>query len=129
MEHWETIDSVRHKGTVILYFNGVPEHQQYIDIITEGQDVFYKGTLVGESNPVHPILFKMTEASVSHLLFENQNQDFPDHIRYEIINADTFKVTISGTQEDRFRDQAFVYYRMAKDDPRATMPISIKKEP
>ncbi|NNC82380.1 MAG: hypothetical protein HKN79_02285 [Flavobacteriales bacterium] len=114
-EHWENIGQGAYQVDVVSHAGWEPEQVQRIDIQREGDKVIYTGTILREHNTTRPIRFEATEISDTHILFQNVAQEFPQHIRYTLIHADKFRVSISGSQDGRTREQEFVYYRIASE--------------
>lgn len=76
-----------------------------------GNQLFYV-PVVSNQNQGLPVRFEMKEKSDKHLLFENMNHDFPQHISYTLISADSMVAKISGNMDGKYHEQDFPFQRL-----------------
>lgn len=111
IEEWKQVDANEFHVDVLSYAGREAELVQTIDFRIEHANIIYEGKILRDHNSTRPIDFRSVEIGDDHILFENQSQEFPQNIRYTLINKDKIRVKISGSQNERYREQEFVYYR------------------
>lgn len=111
VEEWSRDPEGGYHIDVISHAGWEPDTVQYIDLKEGAEGMYYKGQILRDHNSTRPIDFKSVEISTEHILFENENQEFPKHIRYMLIHENKIRIRISGTQDGKYREQDFVYYR------------------
>lgn len=84
---------------------------EHIRLEQFGNRLFYV-PVVSNQNQGQPVRFEMKEKSDKHLLFENMNHDFPQHISYTLITADSLVAKISGNMDGKYHEQDFPFQRL-----------------
>ena len=111
VEKWaRTVEGDYHID-VISHAGWEPERVQYIGIHRDENGFTYEGHILRNHNSTRPIRFRAVESSDSHILFENVAQEFPKNIHYMLIHKDKIRVRMSGSQNGKYREQDFIYYR------------------
>ncbi|NNK80366.1 MAG: hypothetical protein HKO93_02625 [Flavobacteriales bacterium] len=114
-EEWKKTDHRNYHIDVISYAGREPELVQTIDITEKEGELYYDGEILRDHNTTRPIHFKAIETSTDRILFENAAQEFPQNIQYTLVNENKIRVKISGSQNSRYREQEFVYYRVGSE--------------
>jgi len=110
-EEWSIDAQGNLRAVVTSHAGREPEVQEYIDIIKEGDEVYYIGTVLNQ-NKGAGIRFRLIECEVNSITFENALHDFPQYISYSLVTADKLNVHVSGTQKGRYREFDIAYYRI-----------------
>ena len=85
-------------------------HSESIELIQNGEQLFYNSTVKGQ-NSDNAEKLKLTSESKNQLVFENAQLDYPQKIVYKLISIDSLIVTISGKQQGK---QSIESYPMKK---------------
>jgi hypothetical protein len=86
-------------------------HSETIELLWEGDDIFYIPTVKGNAGPVR---FKLTENNGQSAVFENPEHDFPTKITYENRGDSMLYAKISGMVKGKEVAKEFPLQR-AKD--------------
>lgn len=99
-ENWEKInDSVFH-GTSYFIKGKDTLHNETIELAQKGENLVYSPNVKGQNSDL-PVVFKMTGATASQVVFENPAHDFPQKISYKLVNKDSIVAEISGIQQGK----------------------------
>ncbi len=110
-ESWSRLNDTVFLGTGTFMDGEDTLSSERIQLEQLGADLFYV-PIVSNQNQGMPVRFKMKEKSDKHLLFENLNHDFPQHIGYRLINPDSMVAKISGKMDGKYHEQDFPFKRM-----------------
>jgi predicted enzyme related to lactoylglutathione lyase len=86
---------------------------EHIRIVNMDGQWFYEATVSGQ-NDDQPVRFHLTSCSDSSLTFSNLEHDFPQSIKYEKIDDNRMKATISGAINRNPTSYEFNYVRYMK---------------
>lgn len=109
-EEWKQNEDGSFHADVFNHEGWEPELIEYIDVVQEGEDLYFIGTILKQNSGL-PIRFRLVEAKDDKVTFENAAHDFPQYISYQIMGPDKLKAMISGSQNGKYREQGFIYYR------------------
>lgn len=100
-ETWEQKDVNTMKGKSFLIENGDTTLLETVDIIKEGNEIFYIPVAYGQ-NDDKPVSFKLTSVKTGEYIFENPLHDFPKRIVYDFTSNNTLHAYIDdGTEKKR----------------------------
>lgn len=85
-----------------------------VNIAEEANEIYYVVTVYNQ-NEGKPVKFKLIEAESSSLLFENKDHDFPQKIKYKLIDKNNLEVVISGTINNELKEIPFQYSRVTSE--------------
>lgn len=99
-ENWQKENDSVYKGQSFFIKGNDTIHSEAIILSEINGQVKYSPQVEGQ-NDNKPVDFKMTSATVSHLVFENPAHDFPQKITYTKITNDSLVAEISGKQQGK----------------------------
>ncbi len=92
-ENWTRENDHLYKGKAWTVYHTDTVHSETIDLLWEGDDIFYIPTVKENAGPVR---FKMTGTIGHSAVFENLEHDFPTKISYENRGDSVLFAKISG---------------------------------
>ncbi len=110
-EQWTRANDHLFKGRAWTLYHTDTVHSETIDLLWEGDDIFYIPTVKGNAGPVR---FKLTENNGQSAVFENPEHDFPTKITYENRGDSMLYAKISGMVKGKEVAKEFPLQR-AKD--------------
>jgi predicted enzyme related to lactoylglutathione lyase len=112
-EVWEMGPDSTFSALAYALDNGDTLSSEKIRIIQKEGKWYYEATVQGQ-NDNKPVLFQLTEFNDSVLDFRNETHDFPQAVKYQIINDKRMRATISGKINDESKTYVFNYIRHMK---------------
>lgn len=92
-ENWSPNTDHSFKGNAFTLYHTDTVHTEKIELLWEGDDIFYIPTVKENDGPVR---FKMTSSTENSAVFENPEHDFPTKILYEARGDTMLFAQISG---------------------------------
>ena len=80
--------------------------------LMKAEDGIYYIPKVKDQNSAKAVYFKLTFKGETEVIFENQEHDFPQKIKYQKINKDSIIAEISGNISGRLKSQKFPMKRV-----------------
>lgn len=109
-ETWWKKDDNSMNGKSFLIKNGDTTLLETVDLLKEGNDIFYIPVAFGQ-NDDKPVRFKLTAVKESAYIFENPAHDFPKRIVYDFTDSNELHAYIDdGTEKKR----QHYYYKKRK---------------
>lgn len=105
-ETWKTANDSTYEATSYFIKERDTLHNEAIVLQQLDENLIYKATIKGQNND-QPILFPLTEATDKSVTFENPKHDYPQKIKYQLVNESTLSVTISGIQAGKPSSESY----------------------
>jgi len=109
-EIWWKNENNEYVGKVINVTDGDTMLLENVAILKQGNEIYYQAT-VANQNEQKPVQFLLTASQPDLLIFENPDHDFPNIIRYELIDKDEMRAIINGKGEQS-TPRIFEYQRV-----------------
>lgn len=110
-EEWNRFSDRAYLGTSCTLYHTDTVHQEVIELISEGEDIFYIPTVKENNGPVR---FKLTTLEGRKVVFENPTHDFPQKITYEAKGDSMLLAVISGAMNGKEASKEFPLRRVTK---------------
>lgn len=94
-EEWALVSPTLYQGRSWTEYQGQVIHDETIDLLLEGDDIFYIPTVPENAGPVR---FKMKSLEDHLVIFENPAHDYPQIISYEAKGDTALLAKISGAK-------------------------------
>jgi Domain of unknown function (DUF6265) len=94
-EEWKRASPTLFEGKSWTQYHTDTVHVETIDLVLEGEDIYYIPTVPENNGPVR---FKMTKLEGKAVSFENPEHDFPQKISYALQGDSLLMATISGSK-------------------------------
>jgi len=105
-ERWEKSNDTLFSGESFFIKGFDTLSRETISLQQQDSTIFYIPLVEGQ-NDNKPVYFKLTFSDGTIAVFENPGHDFPQKIKYQLINSDSLVATISGLQEGSSRSINF----------------------
>jgi len=99
------------KSSVYEIKDGDTNYRESIKIIELSEEFYYE-VKVYNQNDGKAIQFKLMEFDSDKLVFKNENHDFPQKIKYHILDKNNLEVIISGDMGNGTQEIPFNYMRI-----------------
>lgn len=96
-ENWEKLNDSTLVGKCFFIKNKDTLHFETIQLQQVGEELSYNTTIIGQ-NANKPIVLPEMESTENALAFENNSNDYPQKINYNLISKDSLSTEISGVQ-------------------------------
>ena len=100
VETWEKVNDSIYSGKSYFIKDKDTLDNEVINLMQKGNDLFYIPTVKGQNND-EPIVFSLTSASATQMVFVNPKHDFPQKITYHKVDNDSLVAEISGNDQGR----------------------------
>jgi hypothetical protein len=110
-ESWSKKSNTEFRGISYLLDDQDTVVLEYIRLVQEDNELFYIPT-VKDQNDSLPIRFSINFASKTELVFQNQQHDFPQTIKYQRVAKDSLVAEISGINNGEFSKRTFPMKRV-----------------
>lgn len=110
-ERWQKLNDSVFTGESYFISGNDTMSSEKITIEQRGKELYFIPTVKGQ-NDNKPVLFKLTESSPTHLVFENPTHDFPEKITYTLLTKDSLLAEISGTVDNNATTHQFALKRV-----------------
>lgn len=111
LEQWKKIDQYSFQGTGI-FMKGSDTLSQEVLALKLIDKQWHYCSKVSNQNEGKSICFKLIEQTEQHLIFENQQHDFPQIIHYTQPTKDSLIAKIAGTKKGQFKEVTFSFQRL-----------------
>ncbi len=110
-EEWQRVSPTLYKGLSWTLYHNDTVHVETIDMVLEGQDIYYIPTVPENKGPVR---FKMSTMAADSVVFENPAHDFPQKITYEARGDSMLMAQISGSKNGVAATKSFPLHRVVR---------------
>lgn len=111
LEQWKKKDQHSFHGTGLFMKGSDTLSQELLELKLIDKHWHYCSK-VSNQNDGKSICFKLIEQSEQHLIFENQQHDFPQIIHYSRPTKDSLIAKIAGTKKGQFKEVTFSFQRL-----------------
>lgn len=92
-EEWEMVNDQKYTGRAYTIQNDDTAYSETLELVQEGEEIFYIPTISKEQGAVR---FKLTSSTPRSAVFENPSHDFPQTIAYKSTEDSILHARISG---------------------------------
>jgi hypothetical protein len=107
-EEWKLVNENRMIGKGYTIHKKDTVSYEDLELLMEDGNVYYTATVKGQ-NDGKPVRFKMSEGNARHMLFENQDHDFPKSIDYRWKQNDRFHVELKGIMKGKKKTILYIF--------------------
>lgn len=108
-ENWDLMSDDHFVGHAYTMVGKDTVFQEQLEIIKEGEDIYYVATVSENEGPVR---FKLTTSEEGVVIFENKAHDFPQMIDYRAVGDSGINARISGMQNGQYGAKDFPLRRV-----------------
>lgn len=109
-ETWIAKDNNHIMGKSYLIKNGDTTILETVDLVKEGDDIFYIPVAYGQ-NDDKPVRFKLVAVDSTAYVFENPEHDFPKRVVYDFTGSDALHAYVDDRTENK---RQHFYYKKKK---------------